>query len=130
MIQIPNAVGLILCEKAITEEGTKNVTLVNTFNRLDRPTFPALLRDFLVCGLLTDALGTMTLSLVITRLETLEELLTISGEVRFTNPIAERRLRIAVNRIEFPSPGRYQISLLANGEWVAQCVLQVNHVEG
>ena len=41
MIQRPNAVGLLLCQQAIVEEHTQNLTLVNTFRRLVLDSFPS-----------------------------------------------------------------------------------------
>jgi hypothetical protein len=33
MSQRPNAVGLVLCQQVIVEENTRNISLVNSFNR-------------------------------------------------------------------------------------------------
>jgi hypothetical protein len=129
MIQIPNAVGLILCEKAITEEGTKNVTLVNTFVRLELDEFPTRPLEFVVYALLTDGLGAMPISVALMSLDTLDELMVHSIEVNFTNPNTEYRLRVRVRNTQFPAPGRYQITLFANGEWVAQAALNLVHRE-
>lgn len=41
MVQRPNAVGLILCEQVVLEEGTRNATLVNSMTRLRSKTFPS-----------------------------------------------------------------------------------------
>jgi hypothetical protein len=125
MIQIPNAVGLLLYEKAIVEEGTKRVTLVNTYTRLQVARLPSPPQQLLVHAMLTDGLGMMPLSLVILRLDTLENIVVESGEVSFSSPLDERRLYYRVNAVRFPVAGRYQITLLANWEWVAQCTLTI-----
>lgn len=40
MIQRPVVVGLVLCEQVIIEEGTRNVTLINCFNKRTQTTSP------------------------------------------------------------------------------------------
>ena len=37
----PIALGLVVCEKAVVEEGSKNATLVNTYLRLRVDSFPS-----------------------------------------------------------------------------------------
>lgn len=125
-----STVGLLLCENVIVEEKTRNATLVNTFIRREQKAFPTPPQEFMVFALLTDGLGVMTLSLVIARLDTLEELIAIPKKVEFPNPINDYRLRIRLPQVVFPEPGRYQITLLANGEWVAHCVLNLARLEG
>jgi hypothetical protein len=120
----------MLCEKVIVEEKTRNATLVNTFVRRVQKAFPKPPQDFLVFALLTDGLGVVKLSLVIARLDTMEELMVIAKDVEFTSPINDYRLRIHVSQAVFPEPGRYQISLLANGEWVVHAVLNLTRLEG
>ena len=39
MVQIPNVVGLLLCQLVIVEEKTRNVTLANSFQRLELDEF-------------------------------------------------------------------------------------------
>ena len=125
MIQRPNAVGLILCQLAIIEEGTKHVTLVNTFRRLKQTVFPTPALKFIVHAVLADGLGPITLSLAINRLDVLEEMEVRVGEINFNDPLVEQRLLIRLSAVHFPEPGRYEISLLANGEEVAQCVFRL-----
>jgi hypothetical protein len=125
MLQRPNAVGLILCEQAVIEEKTRNVTLVNSFSRLRFPTFPAPPHRYVVYAALTDGLREGTMSLVVSRLDTLEDLEERRWAMRFTDPLRIVRLVLRPPALSFPAPVRYQFSLLAEGESVAQCVLQV-----
>ena len=54
----PVAIGLLLCEQVIVEEGTHNVTPVNCFNVRELEEFPAEI-SFCVLAWLTDASGEM-----------------------------------------------------------------------
>ena len=128
MIQIPNAAGIILSQQLIVEEGTKNVTLVNTFTHLEVKSLPSTLRSGVAYAVLSDGLGKMRISFVISRPDTLESIMTHAGDVTFTDPLVEQRVFARLRPVEFPLAGRYQVMLLANEELVAQCTLQI--VEG
>src|SRR5438132_634080 len=125
MLQLPNVVGLILCEQVIIEEKTRNVTLVNSVNRVRCPTFPSPSQRFVVYAVLTDGLGDATMSLIVSRLDTLEDVVESHWPMEFRDPLRDIRLVVRLPSLSFPAPVRYQFSLLADGEGVAQCVLQV-----
>jgi hypothetical protein len=129
MIQRPNAVGLILCEKVIIEEGTRSMTLVSNFGRLIVDEFPSPPQHFTVYAILTDGLGPMTLALVIAHLDELETIYQRSWETIWKDPLREIRMLARVRSCSFPSPGRYQVSLLANNELITQSVLDVFQAE-
>jgi hypothetical protein len=125
MIQRPTAIGIILCEQAIVAKGTDAVTLVNCFHRLWARSFPTPRARFVMATELTDGLGTWDLTQLIACPDTLEPIFLQTGQVRFTDPLARHRSWVRVDGLSFPIPGRYQVSMLANGEPVAQCVLQL-----
>src|SRR5260370_10563590 len=79
MVQRPTAVGLFLCEQLIVEKGTDNLTVVNAFIRQTVASFPSEPFPFLVFALLTDGLGDATIDVVISRLDTMEDLYQRSG---------------------------------------------------
>jgi hypothetical protein len=126
MIQRPNAAGLVLCEKAIIEEGTRNVTLVNVFYRLASDAFPSPPQHLTVHTLLTDGLGVGRMELVISRLDMMTEIYHHTWQARFQNPLHRLRYLIRIASCSFPGPGRYQFELRADGEPIAQCLLDVS----
>jgi hypothetical protein len=125
MIQRPNAVGLLLCKETIVEAHTRNLTLVNTFRRIVVDSFPSAPQRLTVHALLTDGLGTMTLALQVSRLDTLNDIYEQSRSLTFTDPLLEQYLLVRTSRLSFPVAGRYEFRLLADGQPVAQCVLDV-----
>jgi hypothetical protein len=102
MLQRPSAVGLFVCEQLIVEEGTKNLTVVNAFVRRTVASFPAEPFPFLVFALLTDGLGEGTVDVVISRIDTEEELFQRSTPYRFTDPLAKMQLTLRVRHFSFP----------------------------
>jgi hypothetical protein len=125
MIQRPNAVGLVLCEDVIVEEGSRSMSLIKSLSRLEIAQFPSGPRPFTVFAILTDGLGEVALSLKIARLDTFEEIYSRTTAIAFTNPLSEIRMFRRVASCSFPVPGRYQISLMVGQEEIAQCVLTV-----
>src|SRR5437762_14205083 len=66
----PVVLGLTLCDYVIVEERTKKVSLIGTFTGLGVPDFPAQASPFSVFTVLTDGLGSATIELLVTHMET------------------------------------------------------------
>ena len=126
MIHFPSAWRLVLCEQAVVEEKTRNVTLVNSFSRLRCPSFPSPAARFVTYALLSGELGDATMSLVVSRLDTLEDVHEARWQMKFRDRLRPIRLVLRLSRLSFPAPVRYQFSLMADGEEVAQTVLEVS----
>ncbi len=88
MVPLPTVLGLIVCEKVIIEQGTRNVSLVTCFNGLVVERVPTPPCTFAVYSTLTDGQGRGTIALVISSLETHAEKLRL------------RRLARAVETLE------------------------------
>lgn len=123
MIQRPNAVALTICQQAIVERGSGNVTFVNSFTRLIHDAFPTPSRDFLVGCLLTDGRGEVTLHLTLESLDDLEDIFRRSYSITFPDPLRQVRLLWPLSDFSFPRPGRYQLTLWAEQEPIASCTL-------
>ena len=91
MMQRPVAIGLLVCEQIIFEEGTRNITLVNSFTHRIVEEFPSEPFPFVVFGLLTDGLGDISVEMRITRLDNWEVIYRRFGSLRFTDPLKEIR---------------------------------------
>jgi hypothetical protein len=120
MFPPPIVLGLTICEKVIVEEGTKNVTLVSTFTKLQVDTFPTVAQRFTVYTVLTGGLGDGTIDLIVRNLETDQVVYEAKLPVRLTDRLMELRVLFRVTNCVFPSPGAYQVTLLLDGEWLAQ----------
>ena len=129
MAQRPVASGLLLCEQAIIEERTRNVSLVNCFNRRTVERFPSERFPFVVFALLTDGLGEIPLEVVIQRLDTLDEIYFRTVSFRFASPLQEVQFLLRVRDCSFPVSGAYQVALLVESEPLAQRRIQILHKE-
>jgi hypothetical protein len=105
MSPAPLVLGLTLCEKAIVEEGPKNMTLVSTFTKLVVDEFPSLPQKLVLYAVLTGGLGDGTIHLVVRHLDTNDEIFTAEMPVRFPDRVAEVRVLLRINRCSFPAAG-------------------------
>jgi uncharacterized protein DUF6941 len=122
VIQRPVAVGLLACETVIVDEQTRMVTPVNCFSRRGFVAFPSEPVSFVVLATLTDGIGEGTLELLIERLdgEAPEEVYQVLQTCRFPGPLNEVRCTVRIRGLSFPAPCHYQVSLLVDGELIAQ----------
>jgi hypothetical protein len=125
MIPPPLALGLTVCEKAIIEDGTRDVTLVSIFRERLVDGFPSPPQSFTVYAVLTDGLGDAIMEFVISNLETDAEIYRRRFAIRFPDRLVELRLLLRVKKCSFPTPGKYQVTLLVDGDWIAQCHMRI-----
>jgi len=116
---------LKLCQHAIVEETTRNVTLVNCFRKLPFAAFPAEASRFFVCAVLTDGQGDGKLRVTIMSLEDGDDVWTRSWDVTFLDPLAERWFLLPVDDCTFPQAGKYEVGLTIDGEPAARTILQI-----
>src|SRR6266404_5056853 len=107
MNPLPNVLGLTLCEKAIVEEGTKNLTLVSTFTTLIVEEFLSPPQRFVLYAALTEGLGDGTIDVIARHLDTNEEIYTAQMPVHFPDPVVQVQVLFRVHRCTFPSAGEY-----------------------
>src|SRR5712692_6122829 len=119
MVPPPNVLGLALCEKVIVEEGTKNITLVNCFTKMFVEAFPSPPQRFALFAALTGGFGDGIIELIGTWLDTDEVIYSFRNTVRFVDRLREVRVVVRVNDCSFPASGRYQFTLMIDGEWIA-----------
>jgi hypothetical protein len=125
MSPFPLVLGLTLAEKAIVEEGTKNLTLVSTFTTLVVEDFPSLPQRFVLYTVLTEGLGDGTIDLVVRHLDTNDEVYTARMPVHFPDRVPQVRVLFRISRCSFPEPGEHLCTVLLDGEWLAQRRLRV-----
>jgi hypothetical protein len=116
----PITLGLTLCEKVITEERTRNLTLVSTFRTLFVDDFPTLPQRLAFATVLTAGQGDATIDLAITHLATDEEIYSIRRQLRFPNRLEEVRVAFHIRDCSFPAPGHYEATLFVDGDPVAR----------
>ena len=116
---------LILCKYVHFEEGNpRNFTLVGCFSKLLVESFPAT-PFFYVYAALTNALGETTIRIAVERLDTGEEIDTYQIPLRFPDKLAMGQLSLRIKDCIFPFDGWYQVTLYADGQWLAQRRLKV-----
>jgi hypothetical protein len=125
MVPAPVALGLTLCDHTIVEKGTNKVSLIGSFTKLAVESFPSVPKRFCAFAALTDGSGTATIDLVLSELDTDQELHAESTQVEFPDKLTEIQLIFQLEGWSFPAPGWYQLVLYVDGEWVAHRRVEV-----
>lgn len=129
MVPRPVALGLTICGKVIVEEGTRNVSLIDTFWLFQSPTFPYSPLPFYVFATLTGSQGEGELALTVTNLATDEEVPVLTQRIAFPDRFAEIRITFRLAEFIFPEAGDYVFTLLVDDDWVAQRRVSVQEPE-
>lgn len=129
MIHRPVAIGLAVCEQVIVEEKTHNITLVNCFRRLYFRSFPSSPQRMAIHTILTDGHGTVGIRLHLERLDTLEDIYMRDTRVAFSDPLREISLLFRPPPLSFPAAGRYEFSLLVEGDPLTRRVIEIVALE-
>ncbi len=116
----PTALGLLLCEKLIVDERTRNATLVSTFTKMFADAFPSTPERFASAAVLTGGQGEATLDLVLTQLQTGEDTYRMQRQLRFPGRLAEVQVVFHIRDCSFPAPGSYDATLFVDGDPVAR----------
>jgi hypothetical protein len=119
MVPAPIALGLTLCESIIIAEGTRRVSSINGFNRMQASSFPYDASPFYALATLTGGQGEAEITLVITHLETDEEVYSLLERAFFPDRFAEVRITLPLPDVTFPEPGHYLFTLLVDDDWIA-----------
>jgi hypothetical protein len=116
----PVILGLLLCKYVHFEEGApRNASLIGCFSKLRVKSFPAT-PPFYLYALLTNAVGDVTMKVTIEGLDTGDELYAREVTGRFLDKLGVHQLSFPIRQCTFPGEGWYQITLFANGDWLAQ----------
>jgi hypothetical protein len=125
MVPAPMAVGRTVCHYAAIEEGTRNVTLAGSFFELRASSFPFTAAPFCVFAPLIGAQGEGNVELVMTRLQTDQELFSVHRLLGFRDRLREIAVLFRLKNCVFPAAGVYLFTILVDGEWMAQPRLHV-----
>src|SRR5258708_26904698 len=113
------AIGMVLCEQVIVEEGTHNVTPVNCFNYRELDELPGAI-TFFVLAWLADGEGEMSVEIVVERLDTLEDIYRFAKKAVFKDRLRDTRCMARIRDCSFPMAGQYQVPFMVDRDLVAQ----------
>jgi hypothetical protein len=126
MKQLPIVVGLTLCEELDVSLRPGKVALVGIFQALRFRSFPGTPTSFTVFVSMTDGLGEGRMELVVTRLETGQDIHRKSRWLAFSpDRLSIVHLEIRLTDSVFPAPGRYSLSLSIDDARIAERSLTV-----
>ena len=125
MAVIPVARALFLCKEVIFEDRTRNVSLINCFNRLRLSEFPGTADPFYVYARLINGSGRVVFRVTVDPLDTMHPIYDQPSEFTFPDRNIEVDLKFRVVSCQFPRPGRYSANLYAGSDLIAQTEIEV-----
>src|ERR1700731_8770 len=120
MVPAPMAVGLTLCNYVLIEAISHNVSLIGSFQSFRGDEFPFTPAPFNAFASLIGGQGEDILELIVTQLETDDELFKMQHRMLFPDRFKEVHVLFRVTNCIFPEVGAYLFTLLVDGEWMAQ----------
>jgi hypothetical protein len=128
-MKVPQVIALLLCDRMGLDPSSGQVSLLGIFQARYFPTFPSPPQNFTAYVALYDGEGDGTMELLLTRLETEEDItlykkwLTFPGRGQIVN------VEIKVRNCEFPAPGRYALTLSFDNKLLTQRYLEIYRKE-
>src|SRR5262245_33284075 len=113
-MQRPSALGLFLCDQVLVDRDSGKRTLVGLFDTLACPLFPFVCHRLIVYAALTDGQGRMAFDLVLSDIETEEQLSVRSIEAELPGPLTVAHFLVRYESLVFPAPGQYRFELFAD----------------
>ena len=122
----PIGVALVVCERVIIEEQTKNKTLVSIFNNISVRGFPCRHDRLCVYVALTNGQGDSNISLVLKLIEDGSKVFSADGAVQFQDAQQTVEVIFAIRDFTFYKPGAYAFEVYADNEYVFESRFTVN----
>jgi hypothetical protein len=120
MVKPPKVAGLILCKRIGIDVAVGEMSLVGLIQVLSFGEWPAPADPFTVYAVLYGGSGEGTMELVITRLETEEDIYVHQRWSGFSGQGLSVHLEIPVRGCIFPRPGRYALTLRFDEQQLSQ----------
>ncbi len=125
----PSLTALLVCDMVIDDRSTNKKSLIGTFTHIWAHSFPCVHHKMGVYFCLTDAEGQydMVLRLVHSESDSLVVEAGLSAVIGDRLSISDFGINIPV--VQFPAPGRYEIQLYANKEFLGRTEFRVTTLE-
>ena len=124
----PIGVALVVCERVIIEDQTKNKTLVSIFNNISVRGFPCRHDRLCVYVALTNGQGSSKISLVLKVIEDGSKVFSADGQVDFQDVHQTVEVIFNIRDFMFYKAGAYAFEVYAGDEYVFENRFTVNLV--
>lgn len=130
MNELPVAIGLSVCELVLQDVRTGYPSLINRISRWRVQSFPSPVQRLTVFAALTNGFGNLPIRLLVEPPDGGPPVHESTWVVDFSDRLEEVWFVVDVTDLAFPTPGRYQFSLFAQTEPLAQTVIRVLPLDG
>lgn len=125
MNELPVVQGLIVCEQAVVDARTRNVSFINRFTIARVDAFPSQPRTVCVFASLTNGFGEHAFRVELESLDADEVVYHFQRTIQFSDRLQDVPVLLTVNDLVFPHEGAYQFSLFVGDEPLTRYRFQV-----
>lgn len=116
---------MLVCDRAIREEGTRKISLIGIFEQIRASTFPALHFELGIYVKLSDCEGQYRLRLDLFQLEDDTVLNSAEATINPNDRMSAVEIVFALHHLVFPKAGIYEFRLHANNRFVGSKTVRV-----
>ena len=110
----PALLAMVICDQIIREEGTKKLSLVGLFNRIQAKKFPCVHSKLHVYLAITDYIGETNCELIFSDSDG-REIVKLAGPIKFPDRLSVIEMNFGMNNIPLPQSGMYHFDFKING---------------
>lgn len=125
MIERPHALGMLLCDQVIIEAGSKKPSLIGIFTSIRCDRFPSIPKPMSVFASLTNGIGRVELTLLVSSLKTGKEIAGYTGSILFDDPLKVANYSFHLRSLTFDEPGVCLFELSSGGESICHRRVQI-----
>lgn len=126
----PSLNALLVCDTVIEDKITNKKSLIGTFTDIWAPAFPCVQHRMAIYFCLTDAEGEYDILIRLVKSDSEAKLFEAGFAVQIPDRFSISDFGVNLPVVQFPEPGRYEIQLFANREFLGRKEFRVSKLEG
>ncbi|HZS12131.1 MAG TPA: hypothetical protein VFA38_07760 [Nitrospirales bacterium] len=125
----PSVTALLVCDMVIEDKTTNKKSLIGAFTDIWAPSFPCIQQKMGLYFCLTDAEGDYDVMIRVVQSETENKILEAGFGVHIVDRLSIYDFGLNLPMLQFPDPGRYEIQLFANKEFLGRKEFRLSQLQ-
>jgi hypothetical protein len=124
----PSVSALLVCDTVIEDKATNKKSLIGAFTDIWAPSFPCVQQKMGIYFCLTDAEGDYDLVIRLIKADSEMKLVEAGFSVQIVDRLSIYDFGLNLPIVQFPDPGRYEVQLFANKEFLGRKEFRVSQL--
>src|SRR5919197_4724227 len=125
----PSVTALLVCDMVIEDKTTNKKSLIGAFTDIWAPSFPCIQQKMGLYFCLTDGEGDYDVMIRVVQSETENKILEAGFGVHIVDRLSIYDFGLKLPILQFPDPGRYEIQLFANKEFLGRKEFRLSQLQ-